>query len=60
VVSDGLPEIVAMCGAELLPHAAFDDGSPAPIICTTGPHDPEAFHENEELGMRWKDDRHDR
>ena len=42
------------CGAELLPHATYPDGSPAPIICTQAPHDPGTFHSNEELGTRWK------
>lgn len=41
------------CGAELLPHATLDDGSPAPVICTVEVHGAETGHCNEELGTRW-------
>jgi hypothetical protein len=41
------------CGAELLPHATFPDGSPAPILCTLPVHGPEILHCNDELGTSW-------
>jgi len=42
------------CGAELLPHAAAADGSPAPIICTQLPHPPGTWHSNDDRGTHWR------
>lgn len=42
------------CGAELLPHATFDDGSPAPILCDLPMHEKNVMHSNTELGTRWR------
>jgi len=49
VTPDGYP----YCGAELLPHAEFADGSPAPIVCDLPVHGLSAMHRNEELGTWW-------
>ena len=42
------------CGEELLPHATFPDGSPAPIVCTSEPHSRHSMHRNDELKTSWR------
>jgi hypothetical protein len=42
------------CGAELLPHATFPDGSLAPTVCDRPVHAPGSMHHNDEDGAWWR------
>jgi hypothetical protein len=48
------PDDQPYCGVELLPHATFPDGSPAPTLCDRRLHGPDTWHGNEELGTCWQ------
>jgi hypothetical protein len=42
------------CGAELLPHAECDDGTPAPIVCDIPVHGRETMHHSSINGTSWQ------
>ena len=51
------PDDQPYCGAEMLPHATFADGSPAPTICTRPLHGLDSMHNDEkhEASWQWQD-----
>ncbi len=42
------------CGAELLPHATYDDGTIAPIICDRPVHQTETRHYAGDMRTSWQ------
>ena len=48
------PDDQPYCGAELLPHATYPDGSPAPILCTSEIHSRYFPHSNDEHKTQWR------
>jgi hypothetical protein len=48
------PDDQPYCGAELLPHATWPDGSPAPIVCTSPVHGMDVMHHSEQPEMYWQ------
>ena len=48
------PDDQPYCGAELLPHATFPDGSPAPILCDLPVHSRYVMHSSNELKTSWR------
>ena len=42
------------CGAELLPHATYPDGSPVPTVCTRPLHGRDIRHRDEEGIHFWQ------
>ena len=47
------PDDQPYCGTELLPHATWPDGSPAPILCDLPVHGPGTLHHSSECGTSW-------
>lgn len=47
------PDEYPYCGEEMLPHATFADGSPAPIVCDLPIHGTDTMHQNAELRTWW-------